>query len=177
MWVSRGWFSYRRWRANFFLSRPMEFQTSLVTYGSVVWGETVRLRETVLRTPLGLAFSNDELARESAQLHLALYTGATLAGVVVLVPPPANDVRAWKLRQMAVAPAFRGKGGGAALVAAAEREMRARGAAQVMLHARETAVPFYARHGYRADDEAFEEVTIQHRRMWKELDAATCILP
>ena len=155
----------------------MEFRTSLVTYGSAVWGETVRLRETVLRTPLGLAFSNGELARESAQLHLVLYVGTTLAGVVVLVPPPANDARAWKLRQMAVAPAFRGKGGGAALVATAEREMRARCAVRVMLHARETAVPFYARHGYCAEGEAFEEVTIPHRRMWKELDATTYVLP
>ena len=65
----------------------MEFWTSLADYGSAVWRETVRLRDSVLRMPLGLAFSRNELALESTQLHLALYTGTALAGVVVLVPP------------------------------------------------------------------------------------------
>lgn len=84
----------------------MEFQPRLITYESAEWHETVRLRDAVLRTPLGLAFSKDELEQEGQQLHLALYVGMTLAGVVVLVPPMI-DARTWKLRQMAVAPMFR----------------------------------------------------------------------
>lgn len=149
----------------------MEFQTRLVAYGSAEWHDTVRLRDAVLRTPLGLAFSKAELEQEASQRHLALYANTTLAGVVVLVPPTI-DSRIWKLRQMAVAPAFRGKGGGATLIAAAEREMRDQGAPEVMLHAREGAVPFYTGHGYLAEDRVFEEVTIAHRCMWKKLEPA-----
>ncbi|WP_204259626.1 GNAT family N-acetyltransferase [Lichenicola cladoniae] len=129
----------------------------------------MRLRDAVLRTPLGLAFSKAELEQEASQLHLGLYAGTTLAGVVVLVPP-TSDSRIWKLRQMAVAPAFRGKRGGATLIAAAEREMRDQDAPEVMLHARESAVGFYTGHGYLAEDRVFEEVTIAHRCMWKTLD-------
>lgn len=118
---------------------------------------------------VGAGLLEAELEQEGSQLHLALYAGTTLAGVVVLVPPMI-DSRIWKLRQMAVAPAFRGKGGGATLIAAAEREMRDQGAPEVMLHARESAVPFYTGHGYLAQDRVFEEVTIAHRCMWKKLD-------
>jgi predicted GNAT family N-acyltransferase len=145
----------------------MDFRLALVVHGSAAWHRTVRLRDTVLRAPLGLAFSADELAAESMQLHLALHVGAALAGVVVLVPPMTDGERIWKLRQMAVAQGFRGQGAGGALIAAAESQMCRRGAARAVLHAREEAVPFYVRHGYLADGEIFEEVTIPHRRMSK----------
>ena len=145
------------------------FRIEEVAHGSAAWRDTVRLREGVLRTPLGLAFDPSELAREDAQLHLALHDGAALAGTVVLVPPGPGGAPTWKLRQMAVAPASRRRGFGTALVRAAEAVMAARGAAGVLLHARLDTVPFYARLGYLADGAVFEEVTIPHRRMSKRL--------
>ena len=150
----------------------MERRILHAAHGSAEWRETVRLREAVLRAPLGLAFSADELARESAQLHLALRAGGTLAGGVVLVPPSADAQAPWQLRQMEVAPGFSGQGFGTALVAAAEHELHLRDAERVVLHARETAVAFYARLGYRAHGAVFDEVTIPHRLMRKHLPTA-----
>ena len=146
----------------------MAFEILPAAHGGAAWRETVRLRHAVLRAPLGLAFSDDELAREASQLHLALHAQGRLAGVVVLVPPDAGPPT-WKLRQMAVAPELRGRGIGTALVTAAEASVRARGGERVLLHARADAVPFYARLDYAAEGAMFEEVTIPHRRMTRRL--------
>ncbi len=146
----------------------MTIEVLQAAHDSAAWRETVRLRHAVLRAPLGLAFSADELAREASQLHLALHAEGGLAGVVVLVPPEAG-ARTWKLRQMAIAPAFRGRGLGTALVTAAEETVRARGGERVVLHARADAVPFYLRLGYAAEGAVFEEVTIPHQSMSKRL--------
>jgi predicted GNAT family N-acyltransferase len=43
------------------------------------------------------------------------------------------------------------------------------GAAKMILHARESAIPFYLRLGYRVEGEPFVEVGIPHRAMVRDL--------
>ncbi len=137
-----------------------------VPHGTSDYEAAVRLRRAVLRTPLGLDFTPEELAREAADTHLTAWSGDQLVGTVVMTRYSDATV---KLRQMAVSDETRGTGAGAALLSAFEDLARARGFSEIVLAARQTAQGFYARHGYATDGAVFEEVTIPHVRMWKTL--------
>jgi GNAT superfamily N-acetyltransferase len=137
-----------------------------VAHGSGDYRACVELRDAVLRRPLGMSLSPEQLAGEAGDLHLAYRRGGVVVACVVLTPLDEGRVR---LRQMAVAPAHRRRGIGTRLLAFAEGVARDRGFRECLLHAREEAVDFYARQGYRAVGPAFEEVTLPHRLMCKPL--------
>ncbi len=126
----------------------------------------VTLRRAVLRTPLGLDFTAEQLAAETADTHFAAFDGTQIVGAVVMTPYDATTV---KLRQMAVSPDAQGKGVGAALLKAFEAQARAAGMTGITLAARVTAQDFYARNGYTAEGGIFEEVTLPHIHMTKSL--------
>lgn len=134
-------------------------------HGSGLYREAVELRRRVLRLPLGLDFTPEELLAEADDHCLvALYEGG-LAGTLSLVEK-LPDV---KMRQVAVEQGLQGKGIGRRLVAFSEEFARSLGAQRMVLHARETAVPFYLALGYARVGDRFEEVGIPHFRMEKEL--------
>ncbi len=141
-------------------------ETRITPYGGADYDAAVALRRAILRTPLGLDFTAEQLAAEAADTHFVAVDGGRLLGAVVMTPYTAATV---KLRQMAVSPDAQGQGIGAALLAAFEAQARAMGITGVTLAARVTAQGFYARHGYAAEGEVFEEVTIPHIRMTKAL--------
>ena len=137
-------------------------------FGGAGWRGMVALRHRVLRAPLGLDFSAAQLEAEAAQIHVALWLDDELAGTLLLLPPdPHGQAR---LRQMAVAPELRGRGYGKLLVRHGEAELGRLGTVEAMLHARETAVGFYAELGYVSEGDPFLEVTLTHRLMRKRLD-------
>jgi len=138
----------------------------IAPHGSSDYEAAVALRRAVLRTPLGLDFSPEELVREAADTHLTAWSGDRLIGTVVMTRYSDTTV---KLRQMAVSEDARGTGAGAALLSAFEDLARARGFTEIVLAARQTAQAFYARHGYTTDGVVFQEVTLPHVRMWKRL--------
>jgi predicted GNAT family N-acyltransferase len=76
----------------------------------------------------------------------------------------------WKLERMVVDRRLRGRGGGARLLAGAEREARERSAAEMVLHAQRHAESFYAANGYVSEGDTFLEAEIEHVRMRKALD-------
>lgn len=136
--------------------------------GSAGWHEMVALRQRVLRTPLGLTFSEQDLSAEAGQIHLALWLPSGLAGTLLLLPPDPEG-RA-KLRQMAIHPEQERRGLGTILVRHGEHRLRLLGARSAWLAARGSAVGFYERLGYVAEGVAFTEVTLPHRRMTRRLD-------
>lgn len=141
----------------------------LIEHGSLLYEEAVALRYEVLRRPLGLTYSAEQLRAEAGSLHVAAYEGERLLGYLNLLPQPE---RALKMRQVAVSPALQRGGVGTALIAYAEALARREGYAVITLSARESAVPFYVRLGYVIEGERFEEVTLPHFKMYKALGAA-----
>lgn len=135
-------------------------------HGEPGWRDSIELRRTILRLPLGLDFTEEELAEEHDQLTILAEAEDRLVGCCVLVPGPEY----WKMRQVAVHPDVQGRGIGRAMVRFAELTIAKAGARGFFLHARESAVPFYLSMGYRIEDEPFEEVGLPHRRMRKEVD-------
>ena len=141
---------------------PVEFATP-------EYDELVALRHEVLRRPLGLEFRPEDLAKEHADLHLALYgEGYELLGCLLLRTDPDRPQTA-VMKQVAVRPDLQGKGIGKRLVAAFEQKSREMGLSEIALHARQTAVPFYEKIGYECFGEPFQEVGIPHRSMRKTL--------
>jgi ribosomal protein S18 acetylase RimI-like enzyme len=119
----------------------------------------------VLRLPLALDLTAEEVAQETDQLHFVAFEGGEVVGCALLKPSHGEA----KMRQVAVRPELQGQGIGRILVQAFEAEAQARGYPSIVLNARETAVPFYERLGYEVFGEAFEEVTIPHRSLRKHL--------
>lgn len=139
---------------------PIEFATP-------EYDASVALRYEVLRKPLGLEYTPEQLAAEWSDIHLAAFDATgEMVGILLLTPQNEREV---KMRQVAVAPDWQGKGIGAALVAVSEEKAQSLGFQIITLHARETAVPFYLRLGYKSVGNRFEEVGIPHFKMEKEI--------
>lgn len=124
------------------------------------------LRNRVLRLPLGLRLSEQDVRDEDKQIHLAAVDEQGKVVGCALIAFEGNSAR---IRQMAVEEAFRGKGIGTELVRRAEEVVRGRNIRTVTLHARVSAREFYEKLGYTAASGVFTEVTIPHVEMAKNL--------
>ena len=142
----------------------MEFKVA--EFGSPEQLASIELRKRVLRWPLGLDFTGEELAAEMNEFHLVTLEGNNLVACLVLTPQSKKVV---KMRQVAVDPDRQGEGIGKHLVKYSEEVARSEGFSTMVLHARENVVPFYLKLGYEVAGELFEEVTIPHRKMEKHL--------
>ena len=130
------------------------------------YDKAIALRDELLRRPLGLIFSEEDIAEEANQWHYGLAENDQLIAVVVIVP--ITPKRA-KLRQMAVTESRQRQGLGATLVANVERVLGEKGFKEIELNARDIATEFYAGLGYEHVGEPFIEVTIPHYKMVKKL--------
>lgn len=138
----------------------------IVDYGTREYQDTIKLRNEILRKPLGLSFADEELQKEKDNMHMAAYEDDRMLGCCMLVEEDPQTVR---LRQMAVVNDVQGKGIGRALMTFAENLARDRGYKKITMHARKNALGFYEKMGYKKSGEEFTEITIPHYVMEKEL--------
>lgn len=138
----------------------------IIDYGTEEYQQMLQLRDAVLRKPLGLTFSADELEKEKNNLMIAAYEDKEMLGCCMLVEEGPQTVR---LRQMAVINDLQGKGIGKALMTFAENLARDRGYLKITMHARKNAIGFYEKLGYRTTGKEFQELTIPHYIMEKNL--------
>lgn len=137
-----------------------------IEYGSDLYDCACRLREAVLRRPLGLPLSDDDLRGEERQLHFGLFLEDRLVACVTAVPLSTSEAR---IRQTAVAPSFQRQGLASEMMRQVEAQLAARGFTSLTMHARSSAVGFYQKLGFRVIGDEFIEVTIPHRVMVKAL--------
>jgi GNAT superfamily N-acetyltransferase len=147
---------------------PLTFRE--VKPGTLDYDEGERLRRRVLRDPLGIVPSEEERAEWKRLRHLAAFEGERMVGYLMLADEGDGSVR---MRQVAVDFDRQRHGIGKALVLRSEEHARASGFRTMLLHARDTAVPFYEGLGYEAFDPPFVEVTVPHRKMRKALAAGS----
>src|SRR5262245_36309528 len=138
----------------------------IIDFGTPEYQQMIKMREDILRKPLGLTFSQAEIETEKDNLLIGAFEDEQMLGCCMIVE---MDARKARLRQMAVLNNLQGKGIGRALIQFAENLARDRGFQKITMHARKTAVGFYEKLGYRVCGQEFEEVTIPHYVMEKLL--------
>lgn len=144
----------------------MNIRISPIEFGSKDYEHQIELRTKVLREPLGLKYSPEDLIQEIDDIFLGAFIDQELVGCLLLRILPSGKM---KMRQVAVSPNHQGKKIGTKLVKFAEVLAKKMGYSEFEMHARETSVAFYLALGYETYGEVFEEVTIPHRKMRKHL--------
>lgn len=138
----------------------------IIDHGTREYQQMVQLRNDILRKPLGLSFTQDELEKEKEEILIGAFEEDKMLGCCMLITVDPATVR---LRQMAVLNTVQGKGIGRALMQFAENIARDRGFRKMTMHARQTAIGFYEKLGYQVSGGQFEEVSIPHYIMEKVL--------
>jgi GNAT superfamily N-acetyltransferase len=138
----------------------------IIDHGTAEYHQMVKLRDDILRKPLGLGFTPEELESEKDNMLIAAFEDERILGCCMLVEEQPGTVR---LRQMAVLNDLQGKGIGRALMNFAENIARDRGYRILRMHARANSVGFYEKVGYKIYGDQFTEVTIPHYVMEKQL--------
>jgi GNAT superfamily N-acetyltransferase len=138
----------------------------IIDHGSTEYRQMIKLRDDILRKPLGLGFNPQELENEKDNMLIGAFEDEDMLGCCMLVEENPETVR---LRQMAVLNDLQGKGIGRALMNFAENLARDRGYKILSMHARKNAIGFYEKMGYKVAGNEFTEITIPHYVMEKVL--------
>jgi GNAT superfamily N-acetyltransferase len=138
-----------------------------IDHGSEDYNKMIALRKQILRQPLGLSFTEEELNKEKDEILIAAFDEDLILGCCVLSKIDEETIR---LRQMAVLDTLQGKGIGASIMTFAENLAIDKGYKYMIMHARNTAVGFYEKLGYKIKGDEFFEVNLPHHVMVKELE-------
>lgn len=138
-----------------------------VKFDSEEYKQTVALRDEVLRKPLSLKFSEQELSEEFDSFHLAaLNDEDEVVACLVLKPLTGDEI---KMRQVAVHTDYQGKRIGKLLLSFSEIFASDQGFNLISAHVRDTALDFYLKQDYNKVGEQFEEIGLPHFKVQKQL--------
>ena len=140
-----------------------------IDFGSPEYDKMVSLRKKILREPLGLSFSDEELSEEKNDILIAAFDEDEILGCCVLTKINHEKIR---LRQMAVRADMQLTGIGASIMTFAENLARDKDYNYMIMHSRDTAIGFYEKIGYKVVSDEFTEVGISHHVMEKELEGS-----
>ena len=138
---------------------------SKIKFDSERYWDLLRMRELVLRVPLGMRYSKSEIAKEKNEWIFACEVEGKIVASCQFI---LEDGKA-KMRQVATAKSFQGKGMGRDLYLFCERELKSEGISEIYCHARKSAIPFYEKMDFIIVSDEFIEVGIPHVKMKKDL--------
>ena len=141
-------------------------ELTLIKHGSPAYIDMIELRMQILRRPLGLSFTREQLVKEKEDWLIGAFENDQIIGCCVLTHHSADTIQ---LRQMAVKEDTQTSGIGKQIVAYAEKLALEKGYSFLMMHARNTALEFYKKCGYTIRGNEFIEVTVPHHYMDKKL--------
>ena len=132
--------------------------------------DVIDLRHAVLRAGLPrdtAVFAGDDGTQAR---HYGAFEDGRIIGCVTLHPSKWEDVPAWQLRGMAVAPDARARGLGRAMIEFLENDIAGSGVTRMWCNARVPASGFYQRHGWKIVSEQFDIPTAgPHVRMTRRI--------
>jgi predicted GNAT family N-acyltransferase len=138
----------------------------IITFGSPEYRSMCRLRNEVLRKPIGLRLTETEIARDENDILLACMENREVIACCILTKINSETVQ---LRQMAVASDYQLRGIGRELFRFAEKTAKENHYSVLRMHARKTATGFYEKSGYAIIGTEFTEVGIPHFEMEKKI--------
>jgi GNAT superfamily N-acetyltransferase len=131
------------------------------------WEAYYDLRFRVLREPLGKERGSERNEGDAGGIHFALYDEGTLQAIARL---DRVDDTTCQVRFVAVENQLQGKGLGKRIMEAVEQRGAQEGYRKLILHARDYALPFYEKLGYRLIGPSYKLFDVlQHFEMDKEL--------
>jgi len=128
--------------------------------------KALALRQKILRDPLRLTITKDDLKGEERDIHIGGFYKEELTACCILSPVQKIQM---KVRQVAVDDKCQGMGIGTHLMEYAENQAIRNGSESIILHARKNVMPWYVSLGYEVIGEEFLEVGIPHVKMFKNL--------
>ncbi|MBI2707275.1 MAG: GNAT family N-acetyltransferase [Proteobacteria bacterium] len=137
----------------------------IIAHNSPDYKAAVSLREDILRKPLGLTFSQEELEHEKNHIQIAGVMGTEVIATAVLAPEDG----VLKMQRVAVREDLQNKGIASAMMTFCEEYACTHGYKEIYCHARDKAVPFYLKNNYIPEGDYFDENTISHLKMRKSL--------
>lgn len=137
-----------------------------IVHTSNEYEEMVKLRISALLEPIGVSASYIDKEKEKNDCMIGAFKENKLVGCCVLT---RIDAAVIQLRQMAVDPAWQGKGIGSAIINFAEKTACLQGFLTLRMHARNPVIEFYKKCGYEISGDEFYEVGIAHHQMQKKL--------
>ena len=144
-----------------------------ITIKQIQAQETYRVRQPVLRAGRPIEDCEFENDTHPDTFHLGLFFKSDLIGVVTLmkiINQNFNAPNQYQLRGMAILNAYQGLKYGNLLVNAGESLVTQRKGKLIWLNAREVAVKFYERNGYKINGESFNIPNVgPHYMMFKTL--------
>lgn len=154
-----------------FVRRRTEPQKSNMVYrlcefNSVKYIQSLALRDSVLRKPLGLDFDPKTLGEESSYFTLVAFENDVVVGTCQWFVHREKTI---KVRQVAVSDNCRGQGIGRKMNDFIENWCKSSDIERIELHARKVAFGFYEKLGFKSVGEVFQEVGIPHKLMIKEI--------
>ena len=145
----------------------MEVHFLEISYNTKHYKEACRLRDDILRKPLGMSLYDQNLEEEKDHIHII---GKSFEdNVIAYLQFKIIDEKLAKMQQVVVLPKYQSIGVGKSLVNFSEKFISNIGINSILLHAREPVVGFYEKLGYEKFGEKFLEVTIPHHKMNKNL--------
>ena len=144
-----------------------------IKYGSEEYQRTLKLRNEVMRKPLGKDISDEDFSCEANQIIIGAFETNTmvkdlLIGIGILSYKGDNR---WFVEYVCVDTVLQKKGVGSALVQCLEKIARDRGATVLGLDSRLATIDFYQRFGFMQKGEIFYKdiAPVGHVYMEKEL--------
>ena len=151
------------WR-HFFYTSMLEIKSPTTDSD---WKAYYALRFNVLREPWNQPLGSEVLADEDQAIHAIAVEGTEVLGVARM---HESAEKQGQVRCVATATEAQGKGIGKAIMAYLEEKAKQKGWTEIVLEARENAVPFYQAIGYSIVAESYLLFgEIQHYRMQKSL--------
>ena len=118
-----------------------------IKYKSQDWTNAVRLREKILREPLGSRFTDEELEEEKSHIQIAGFLDNELVATAVLVA----EGQEMKMQRVVVLETLRSKNIGSRMMRFCEKLAIERNFEVMYCHARDSAVNFYSKNHYEKE--------------------------
>ena len=143
------------------MSNTLDF--NVIQHNTPEYHEAIILRQAILRTPLGLTYSQQEQDDESEQIHVIGKIGKKIVCSASIMMFEGYC----KIRQVAVTQDRQQSGIGTQLMNYCEKYIQQQGYQRIELNARSSVLNFYLKNGYSPIGEEFMEINLPHQKMQK----------
>ena len=136
-----------------------------ITHGRSEYIPAIQLSEGILRTPLGLTFSREELEKEKEYIQIAGLRSDEVIAAAALV----SEGESLKMRRVVVRNDLQKQGVVSAMLYFCEEYALKNKFKEIYCHARDVAIPFYIKNHYIPEENYFDEDTLVHLKLRKIL--------